>query len=95
MIPDVLDGCMCLQEDRQHVVEGSRRPWKREGPVLDVPSCVSLTALWNWREVLLAHSALFWEGMVFKFFCLPAMDFNSVVSTHSKVFAVSARLMLT
>lgn len=65
------------------------------GPVLDVSSCVSLTGLCTWRELLLAHCAMFWEGMVFKFSCLPVMDLDCVVSTHAKVFAVSARLMLT
>ena len=64
-------------------------------PVLDVSSCVSPTGLGTWRELLLAHCAMFWEGMVFKFSCLPAMDLDCVVSTHAKVFGVSARLMLT
>lgn len=68
-----------------------------QSPVLDAPtsSCVSLTGLYNWREKFLAYCDMIWEGMVFKFLCLLAVDLDCVVSTHSKVFAVSARLMLT
>lgn len=90
-------------------MEGSRGPWERGSrrspkdvgghgsgsSVLDVSSCVSPTGLCTWRELLSAHCAMFWEGMVFKFSCLPAMDLDCVVSTHAKVFAVSAGLMLT